>query len=136
MGKRRVPFRGKGERLGNEGTPFPYDVEVGFGLPSRFRPERAHLLRAHLRGVPQGQVLRHRAPRSVLSEFEGKKKRNGQEICGSAQLGIEAYELLTANHGLNRQSTDRAKTKHPAKNFGCFIQPRTVRLGATRVLGG
>ena len=65
-GGEAVPFRDGGER-GRGGAPFPYGVQASLGLLAGFRTERAHLLRAHLRGVPQGQVLHHRAraPRPV-----------------------------------------------------------------------
>ena len=55
-----------GER-GRGGAPFPDGLQASLSLLACFRAERAHLLRAHLRGVPQGQVLHHRAraPRPV-----------------------------------------------------------------------
>jgi hypothetical protein len=57
-GSGAVPRRGE---RGRGGAPFPDGVQVSLGLLAGFRAERAHLLRAHLRGVPQGQVLHHRA---------------------------------------------------------------------------
>lgn len=45
----------------DEGTPLPDGIEVSLGLSAGLRAEGAHFLRAHLRGVPQGQVLHHRA---------------------------------------------------------------------------
>jgi len=76
-GSGAVPRRGE---RGRGGAPFPDGVQVSLGLLAGFRAERAHLLRAHLRGVPQGQVLHHRAraPRHCgVSERFGRCLGNG-----------------------------------------------------------
>ena len=61
-----MPFRAGGDG-GGGGALSPLGAPASVGLVARVAAERARVARAHLRGVPQGQVLHHRAraPRPV-----------------------------------------------------------------------
>lgn len=50
---------GRGARCGTR-APLSRRLEVSLGLATGLRAKRAHLLRAHLRGVSQGRGVRHR----------------------------------------------------------------------------